>query len=170
MSRQVSRSAPRDLGSLVKSFSPNLGTFIVFLVISVVCGLFGLYTGLNAVTSYAAPPGVFEEINPQVRAAAARSSALISVGMLLMSITCAIGAWYQRSVRIDVFEKGFVARRGLEKQEAIWREVESIGEEGRRILVRTTGGKDIVLRGLQFMDQVGELIAKKSSRIFKKAT
>ena len=172
---------PTDLGPLVKRFSPNISTFAILLTVSIICFFVAIVSGMNAISKYASPPGTLDVLNPEIRLGAARTAGMIGISNLLISLGASLGAWFQKSVQVVIYENGFVSKRGLKKSQAKWDEVESVvehfvsrkrnGPRANRFhtIVRTYDGQEVLIQGLNHIRQIGETIARRSRRVLKKA-
>ena len=176
--RQTSASA--ELGNQVDTFRASAKPYYILLGVAGVCLLVSGLAIWHGLDRYYAPPGILDEMS---FGASARTDTLV-VGLLisvvntLIALGCAAAAWFQRTVRLDVHQQGFVSRRGGRRLSAKWNDVKRVIEHKHKtrssdggisvrstryyVVVQTRDGREILLRGLDGVRRAGQLIATKA--------
>ncbi|MEP3480594.1 MAG: DUF6585 family protein [Fuerstiella sp.] len=166
------------LGKPLKTYQPNMKTFYILMGVAVICCFIGVICVWSGINRFHAPPGILDEMS---LGGASRKNSLtnrivIATINVIMSIGCVAAAMFQKSVRLEIHEKGLVSRRGRLRESIRWNAIQSVqehkfdsvthGPDVRRrsiryfVTIHTDDGNEILLRGIEDVRDAGVQIAQ----------
>ena len=167
----------KNRDEVVHSYRCDKRGLYILIGVSAMCMVWSALAMWMAFDRYQAPPSALDEMG--FGESARKDSLVVGGGIglfnLIVSFGCAAAAWFQNSVRVDIYDDGFVSRRGSRTYEIVWGDVSSVNEhkfvsrpEGRQksvryyVVVHTHSGEEILLRGIEHVRGVGERIARQA--------